>query len=1408
MSSCSNATGSRYANLLSPQILYVKPNDPLTCPSKDVTKLCAQLGSSTHPATLDEAYALAFTPEYVHGNVLLLGSAGTFGSQGSTYVLGGHLSYQFAGSPLAHVLGNFVPPSSSSASTSQCFLKGVTVLGGSVSLSNKVVASTKVVMTDVQILNSTLSDTWIGLLGVADGPTGLLSIRFEQSTIAAEIGQACIFSNPAASQLDLFISVVTLSGLYQGQNLCEISQTGSGTTKITSEALTITFPDGVVPEGSNGSLLLITATAGNLYRVLSQTNYETGSATVVKKIIGGTANIKSSILQSFRTTQTGVVDSDDYSGTATVDHQCDNVTRQQLQSTSNSLDKVNATKGPSATITRTNSTDTSQTSQGNAHSFLLSDTARIARRLNFHIATNYGVQAVVESLTATGTSHYRKNANNVVVSALVPSGLKKQAIAEYDEELASTIYRQRFADDSQVENLSDSITSIIDTGVIMDLIATGRSRLSSTTRSCTSRQNLPLKTPVAVYQCTAEDEADFNIHSEQSATDLYSSAVQGARHYLATGNAKISRFHTNPNWKTTGTTTLMSESTEKSRMRSVLTEATIDTNEFSGPAVKILSKDSSTSDSHMEKVNVAGTSTYAKADATESTTQTVKINGASFVPSTKEGGAMNIMDFKATQSGTGPLKAYYTVAEAILNDIPLNYQAVVIEQIGNVEATVKVTGNSFQQSIASQEDNVSPKEASSSAQGVVITATDGTTMVESSGNSFMFPNAESYGSCYRFSGTNGHCCFTNGNLLRVNGRLHDFFIGDECTGKHFSSNNDRETLGQTTTPADSINISGQANYSEFCSNNCLKTFVSDAAATSQNLADSAFYQRQCSNECYVNAGAGKTFQTTTSGSSTTNYMTTNCDFKGLGGSTVFHYDMSKDSSVNCTGTGDSVITDFGTGNKVNTTNNSTYSNNPTGNTQVQLAPSPMPFEQYIANENSTQVITPSSINESYSPLANIKEYITDQLAQVLVNETGINVNAAQGSSSSVHQHFEAKAASTITALNTSTNFTSPGDSRKVLTTNTGSVTLGATGQTSTIGGKDLTIDAVNESTVRAFVTNAVITASQALNLNVSDAANAAVQQVLVTANGIDPTTPVVSATSLSTGKASVNANVSTYTAAAAAAPAAKDGELHTSEAQSTMPIMMVEGTPGNPITTGLDAVTFTSQGGMGFCSKNGRGDHSNVLFDCAEKAYDLIDSTHRIYGGQLLSRRGPVIGLQGKTDANVGTCSIIGQTGVVGDLSDAQSLTITTTTINAVEAAVQSVPTIITGENLSAADSTSAVGVVTLVATKSTLTALPQNPVVCKNTTNGVSISSVTWYSDSACGAGYGFNAQLLYNGKTYSKKICFAAYYPYAYEFSLISTSLPEGYLVQCKCSNSITYLTSDKSSLTNDQYCSLCTM
>jgi hypothetical protein len=1268
-----------------------------------VTKFCAQLGSSTHPATLDEAYALAFTPEYVNGNVLLLGSAGTFGSLGSNYVLGGHLSYQFAGSPLAHVLGNFVPPFSSSASRSQCFLKGVTMLGGTVSLSNALIFSTKVIMTDVQIVNTSESSTWVGLSGIADGPMGLLSIRSEQCTIDANIGQACIFSNSTASQLDVYISVVTMSGLYQGQNLCEISQTGPGTTKINTDVLTITFPDGVVPEGSNGSLLLITATAGNLYRVLSQTNYETGSATVVKKIISGSANLQTSAVQSFRTTQTGTVDSDEYSGDASIVHQCDGVTRQQMQSTSNSLDKVIATEGPRAQITRTNSTDTSQTIQGDAHSFSLSDTAYMARRLNFHIITNYGVQAVVESLTATGTSHYVKNCSNVSFSALLPTGLKKQAIVEYDEELASTIYRQRFADDSQIENLSDSIISIVDTGVIMDLIATGRSRLSSTTRSCTSRQNIPLKTPVPVYQCKAEDEADLNTNSTRSISDFYSSTAQGARHYLTTGNAKISRYHTNPNWKTTGATTLMSESIDKSGMRMFLAGASIHTDEFEGPAVGLVSRDSSISDSQMEKVLVSGTSSYVKADATESTTQCVAIADATYAPTEKKC-VMNIMDFTATQSGTGPVKANYNIANAILHDIPLNAQAVVIHQIGNVDALVKVTGNSFQQEIASQ-------EITGSARGLVLKATDGTTMVESAGNCFMFPNAESYGMCYDFSGTNGHCCFTNGNVVKVNGRLHDFFMGDQCTGKHFSSNNDRETLGETTTPADSINVSGQANYSEFCSNNCLKTFVSDAAATSQNLADTAFYQRQCSNECYVNAGAGMTFQTTTSGSSNTSYLTSNCDFKGLGGSTVFHYEMSKDSTVNCSGTGDSIVTDVGTANKVNTMDNTVYSNNSTGNTQVQLAPTTTPFEQHIAQGYSSQLLTPSSMNEFYSsPLANVKEYIADEETQILLNQTGINANATNGATGSVYQHFETKGESRVTALGNGINLISSGHGRKLQSTDKSSITLGATSQTTTIGGIDVAIEALKDSNVNAYITNTVTSSSQALHMIASDAASASVQHALMTATGIDSTISLVEATSSSSGNFSVAANTSSYTGAAVPATV-EDGQMRASEIASGVPVISVGGTPENPVRTGLDAVTISSESGMGFCSKYGVGDHSNVLINCVEKTYDLIHSAQRIFGGQLRTIQGAVIGLQGKTALDLGTSSVTGQVGVLGDLEqEDQRATITTTTINADEYATKDVKSITTGENLSAARSATAYGVETLLSTKFTLVAAAPAP--------------------------------------------------------------------------------------------------
>lgn len=1317
MSSCPVPIGSRYANLLSPQLIYVKPNEATTCPSKDATKLCAQLGSSTHPATMDEAYALAFTPEYVNGNVLLLGGAGTFGSVGSNYVLGGRLSYQFSGSPLAHVLGNFVPPSSSPLTSSQSFLKGVTVLGGTVSLSNAVISSTKVVLTDVQILNSNASDMWTGLSGTADAKQGLLSIKVEQSTVDANIGKACVFSNPSTSTLSLSFLEVSITGIYQGQNLCEVIQNGQGTTRITSNILDITFPDGPPPlPVEAGALLLITATGGSIYRVLSQTDYQTGSATVVKTFFAGDVKFISSIQQSFRTTQNGTVDDDTYSGNATVERQVDTVTRQQLAPTNVPLHKVSGTDQIRIRLNTMNSTDTSQVSDGNAHQIELSGTADVSKTETQNMKKNSGVNAVLDSLTTAGKSYYNRKLNNVSMWAVLPVDFEKASITEYDESLASTILKHNFSDESKSNLMYDAVYYFVDKGVVLDAFATDSSTVNAISRSSNSTQILPIPTPRPLFQVVVEKDATVQTQSTLSVAQLNCSAAEGVRYFKTSGNAKLSSTHTDPNWVTTGSTTNRSESADQSTMMMRMEKANIETKDFLGHAIAIKAMDSSTLNQTVSNTNVSGESLYASAEAIDAAALKVAISGPAYtavpLPLAKAdaiGKVLVIFDFRIR--GALATRVNSKAAEAINSSFAVTDGNVTIPDVPGDEivgigysqegeeaqGTLEVSKSSFtppNPSAAAITSEGAGASAKAKAVAMNINATDGRTSITKTGNTIYLPKEGSCGWCLNFSGTNEHSRNTEGNKVYVNGTCAALDMGDDSKGMQIRTNNDFQTLAPSTVPAISRTLRGNANFQQLLVANNFKSFVSDEAAIKVTVEDNAQYSYLGSNQTATNAGDnGKTFGTVASGSSSTSFSGSSNVTLALAGatgipSTAFEKRILDAASITHNSGNDTVLSDIGSGFNVSTEGSGSYTENPTGPQYAQLAPSGESFVKFSAKELSTITTTPSSTVESYQSLLATKDYAVTEGAKIVLNSTATNVVVAGEGTESVYLNLMAKDSGGLTALSTGTNISSVGNHKSVNTSGAATATVGSTASNIILGGIDQIIQASGDSTTNVLTTNSVAAVAQAVKIGATDNASVRNQSALTTVLGTNPSKTLVDVSSTSNGTVTFAANTATFSSFVPG-----NAVVEGVEKREMAPIMGFAGAPSSRIDTDLNSVTLNSAG-MGIQATDCNHNHTNVLAQCLDKAYDLTRCDTFMFSGQFKSGGEAVIHCKEGGILNVGASSIAGEIGILGDGDPNLSTNVTSTNLNTPAAAILGCRNVTTAPSLSfeAGSSDKAVG--------------------------------------------------------------------------------------------------------------------
>ena len=187
------------------------------------------------------------------------------------------------------------------------------------------------------------------------------------------------------------------------------------------------------------------------------------------------------------------------------------------------------------------------------------------------------------------------------MSALLPVQYEKESVVIFDADLSSTILKHYFSDESISNLMYEKVHYFVDKGVFLDAFATDCSTVNAISRSCKSIQILPIPTPRPLFQVVAEKDAKVQSQSTLSVAQLYCSAVEGARYFKSNGNAKLSNTHTDPKWKTTGSTTNMSESADQSTMVMNFEKASIETKEFSGQVFASKTLDSSTLD---EKVTL------------------------------------------------------------------------------------------------------------------------------------------------------------------------------------------------------------------------------------------------------------------------------------------------------------------------------------------------------------------------------------------------------------------------------------------------------------------------------------------------------------------------------------------------------------------------------------------------------------------------------------------------------------------------------------------------------------------------------------------------------------------------------------------------------------------------------------
>lgn len=526
-SMCSSAVCSKYLTLLSPQIIYVKPNEgPLCCSqSQQSSKLYAQPGSQGSPLFFDDAYALAHQPPYDGANVLLKAEAGIFGTEGASYEIGGRISYQFADSSVAILLGNMVAPSPTASEPilPKSSIQGVTLMGGTVILTNPFSFPTQLFMTDVSILNinNQPASSWIGITMEA-GPLADLNISLTNVNVDAKIGQAGTMMNEYSTSMDIIQQSNTYQGLHVGQNLTTIRQNGTGITSNTTSNLRVSFPDlpGNGLRTSPGSAIDIQVLNGTLTRNLTNNYAITDSATVVSKSVSevGTLNVQSQ--GNKRETQTGKVHYQEYLGNANVQHTTTNLLLQQHQTTTSPINSIMMAGDAQFTSDYKSYTASSKVDGVGEDGEPLP-----ANIIQQHDSSVLHSTRQNSNYTNTGQCTLKnRSLNDSAVSTVSYSSTSLGVYTGNDPSMPSTLVKAVGANSSQHTYSGQNNINVVEMGTLMDEkymdSATCNKRISNLTRIQGTPEQ-PSPTPALI--CSTQDSAQYSLQTSSNNNRYYCS---------------------------------------------------------------------------------------------------------------------------------------------------------------------------------------------------------------------------------------------------------------------------------------------------------------------------------------------------------------------------------------------------------------------------------------------------------------------------------------------------------------------------------------------------------------------------------------------------------------------------------------------------------------------------------------------------------------------------------------------------------------------------------------------------------------------------------------------------------------------------------------------------------------------
>ena len=439
MPACTITVRSRYLNTAAPLIIYVKSNKEFPCSSESTSNVCAQRGSQAAALYFDDAYALAFKEPYATSKVLLKAGVGTFGTLEAKYEFGGRLSYEFGGSAFSTLLGSFVPSSepntiraADSGGVRETFsVSGVTLGGGTMTLTNVSPLPTQLNISDVTILNTNKDPQWLGLTMRA-GAGAHLDISLEDMLVDADQGRALLIENEFSTILSIVQNKIRYQGLHIGQYLNQILLTGTGTINNRLDSIDVQFPDKdpenpVTPPGS--AIDIRVTGEGVLNRVLTYNTASTDSATVVSKLAtAGTTTLNET--NSVRTTTRGTVGTEAYSGSSKTDSQSNGTRAAQLLPTTWPMTTFSLSDTAKAIRKKRDCSHTSRVVGGGpAHLVQIGDNTEYDSQQNNATRTNVGDCVLLQrNLTENGKCTVRQD--GMIHKALQSEGNNNTSTSE------------------------------------------------------------------------------------------------------------------------------------------------------------------------------------------------------------------------------------------------------------------------------------------------------------------------------------------------------------------------------------------------------------------------------------------------------------------------------------------------------------------------------------------------------------------------------------------------------------------------------------------------------------------------------------------------------------------------------------------------------------------------------------------------------------------------------------------------------------------------------------------------------------------------------------------------------------------------------------------------------------------